>query len=178
MRRGSVVVPVVALWATALTLGGAASAGPAAAEGAHEHGVAELELVVDGDLLAVDFETPLANLVGFERAPRSEAERRLLATTAERLHNPLGLVEPSPGAGCRVEAVELSWPDFGVSAGGEHAEARASWRYRCAAPQALDRVVALLFDVYPQLHQLRVRWVGPRGQGSARLDSRQRRVDW
>jgi Protein of unknown function (DUF2796) len=37
--------------------------------GAHEHGVAELNLALDGKELWIEFSSPAVNLVGFEHTP-------------------------------------------------------------------------------------------------------------
>ena len=37
--------------------------------GPHEHGVASLNLVVDGNLVSLELDSPAANLVGFEHTP-------------------------------------------------------------------------------------------------------------
>lgn len=57
--------------ATSLLL--ATSAGAAAGEhrehGAHEHGVAQLNLVLEGEKLLIELASPGVNIVGFEHAP-------------------------------------------------------------------------------------------------------------
>ena len=49
--------------------------GAAQAAGAHQHGVAQLEVAVDGNSLTVTLDTPLDNLLGFERGPRTDLPR-------------------------------------------------------------------------------------------------------
>jgi hypothetical protein len=62
------VTPFVAMAALA-------GATPALAASPHEHGVARLDVAVDAGRVSFSLETPLDNLLGFERAPRTDAER-------------------------------------------------------------------------------------------------------
>ena len=65
------------LAALGLALCGAAFAGKA-----HQHGVARLDLAVDGGTVTIAVEMPLDALVGFERSPRTGAERQAAAAFA------------------------------------------------------------------------------------------------
>ena len=42
---------------------------------AHEHGHGTLDIVVEGEELVMEFRIPGVNVVGFEHAPRDDAER-------------------------------------------------------------------------------------------------------
>ncbi|MCF7994732.1 MAG: DUF2796 domain-containing protein, partial [Chromatiaceae bacterium] len=44
-------------------------------QGAHVHGVGQLNVAVDGSALLVELISPAMDLVGFEHAPRNEAQR-------------------------------------------------------------------------------------------------------
>ncbi|MCB1546297.1 MAG: DUF2796 domain-containing protein [Hyphomicrobiaceae bacterium] len=67
------------LAALGLALCGAAFAGKA-----HQHGVARLDLAVDGGTVTIAVEMPLDALVGFERSPRTGAERQAAAAALAR----------------------------------------------------------------------------------------------
>ena len=60
-----------------------AKAKPTAA--AHSHGRAKLRVATDGNLLTLEFESPLENLVGFEHAPRNDKQKAALQGMAEAL---------------------------------------------------------------------------------------------
>ena len=59
-----------------LAAGLAATALPAWAAKAHQHGVARLDVAVEATRVTLYLDTPLDNLLGFERAPRTDAERK------------------------------------------------------------------------------------------------------
>ena len=64
-------------------------AGTAWAAGkAHEHGALKLDVAIEGNKLTIAMEAPLDNLLGFERAPRTDAERKAAADVLARLRNP------------------------------------------------------------------------------------------
>ena len=50
----------------------------------HVHGEGRLDVVIDRDQLTLSLELPLDAAVGFERAPRNEAERAALANAGRR----------------------------------------------------------------------------------------------
>ena len=72
--------------------------GAAQAAGAHQHGVAQLEVAADGNSLTVTLDTPLDNLLGFERGPRTDAERKAVQAMAQRLRDAARLVVPAAAA--------------------------------------------------------------------------------
>ena len=50
---------------------------------AHEHGVASLNVALDGQTLEIQLQSPAMNLVGFEHEAKSEADKAwLVAATA------------------------------------------------------------------------------------------------
>ena len=72
----------------ALALVMAFGPGAAWAGKAHEHGALKLDIAVEGTTLSIGMEAPLDNLLGFERAPRTDAERKAAADVLTRLRSP------------------------------------------------------------------------------------------
>lgn len=150
------------------------AAGAAAAAGKpHQHGVASLSAAVDGNILELEFESPLEDLVGFEHAPRNDAQRRALQAMKERFAAPQALFMPSPKAGCRAAPAELEMPQ-----GGEHADLHALVRFQCATPEALRGLELRLFDAFPRLQRVRVQLAAPGRQAGAEVTRQKRRLDW
>ena len=56
-----------------------------AAGKAHVHGIAKLDVAVEATKITVQLESPLDNLLGYERAPRTDAERRQADAMVARL---------------------------------------------------------------------------------------------
>ena len=72
------------------------------AHGPHEHGVGSLNLVVDGSVVEIELESPAANIVGFEYAPKDDAERATLDRAVATLKDGERLFGFPAAAGCRL----------------------------------------------------------------------------
>ena len=79
---------------------------------AHVHGEAKLEIVVDGGLLAFCFESPLDGLLGFERAPRTAAEKQAVQTMKATLVDAARLFPLPPEAACKALPPTVASPVF------------------------------------------------------------------
>lgn len=145
---------------------------------AHAHGVAELRIVVEGERLQIEFDSPLDNLVGFEHAPRTAQQREALAKAEGKLRNFDALFALPAAAGCVVRDVEVIVP-YGAGAGGEtpgsgvgdsHADLRTSYALECANMRALTQLRVKLIDLFPHIRRIRAEAATANGQGSATLD--------
>lgn len=165
------------------------------AGGAHEHGVAELSVATEGATLVIEIVSPLDNLVGFEHAPASAAQRRALATAEAQLRDAPGLFRLPAAAGCALAEVRIEGGWMGGAAAakeqaarparahdhdhdkahehgaasadeGGHADVMASYRFDCAHPQALDAIDTQLFAVFPRLREVRAARATAGGQGA------------
>lgn len=70
--------------------------------GAHEHGSGALNIAVEGTRVAMEFEAPGADIVGFEYAAESDADRAAIDTAISDLARPLDWFVFPPTAGCAV----------------------------------------------------------------------------
>lgn len=148
---------------------------------AHVHGVASLQVAVDGKNLTLNLESPLNNLVGFEHTPRTEKQQAAVRAMAERLNQPAGLFIASPAAACTPLSVKLESPvlePMKPSAGDGHADLDGEFVFRCEHPEALRALEVGLFQAFPRLKRLDVQVAGPHGQSAARLSPQQRNIAW
>jgi hypothetical protein len=98
---------------------------------AHSHGRLALEVAVDAQAITLTMEAPLDNFLGFERAPRTAAERKSVAAMVERLKAADTLFIPDPRAECRLSKVALESAVLGL---GDNAKSSAAPRKRPANP--------------------------------------------
>ncbi|MFK7939098.1 MAG: DUF2796 domain-containing protein [Roseovarius sp.] len=70
--------------------------------GAHEHGVGTLNIAIDGTTVAMAFQAPGADIVGFEYAAKSEADRAAVDAAVATLATPLDLFVMPAAAACSV----------------------------------------------------------------------------
>lgn len=162
--------------------------------GAHEHGVASLNLVVDGHLVSLELDSPAANLVGFEHTPGTDADRATVARVKAALEQADTLFSFTPAAGCTLQQVELGSPLFAADehkqhddhAHGEHelhddhddhhdhehsehADIEGRFDFNCSSPERLEALTLPLFNSFPALQRLQVQAITASGQHGALL---------
>jgi len=154
----------------------ALSAGmPALAAKAHQHGTAQLDIVVDASRVSIVFDTPLDNLLGFERAPRTDAERQQADAAVAVLRDAGRLFRIDPAAGCTLAKVELASAalklgDGGdVPATGDHADLEGRFDFDCKQGARAAHVEVGLFEAFKSLRRLELQVVTPKGQMGATL---------
>ncbi|AIS10809.1 zinc-binding protein [Pseudomonas chlororaphis subsp. aurantiaca] len=159
--------------------------------GAHEHGVARLNAALDGQTLELELESPAMNLVGFEHAASTDADKAKVAAVRAQLEKPLALFSLPPAAGCVVAQQELESPLFGdkpedhdedhddaKNAGGhehhhEHSEIHAHYQFTCATPGALKSLdLAGVFKTFPATQKIQVQLISPSGQQGVEATSK------
>ena len=148
--------------------------------GAHEHGVARMNVALDGNSLELELESPAMNLVGFEHAANSDADKAKVAAARAQLEKPLDLFAIPLVAGCKVAGQELESPLFGnapehehehedadhdEAEGHEHSEIHAHYQLECAKPENLKTLdLKALFTRFPATQKIQVQLIGPGGQ--------------
>ncbi|GLU41984.1 DUF2796 domain-containing protein [Pseudomonas sp. NBRC 100443] len=156
--------------------------------GKHEHGVAQLNVALDGNTLELEVDSPAMNFVGFEHPASSAADQATVAAARAQLGKPLELVQAPAAAKCGVAEVELESPLFGNAKthehdhdddhdhdgdeheGHQHSDINAHYKLTCAAPEALASLdFAPLFKRFPGTQKLVVQLIGPNGQQGAEL---------
>ncbi|MBI6943904.1 DUF2796 domain-containing protein [Pseudomonas putida] len=143
---------------------------------AHEHGVAKLNAVLDGNTLELELDSPAMNLVGFEHSATSDADKAKVAAVRQLLEQPLKLFGLAAAAGCKEDAQELQSPLFGDAAkadddgdehehGHQHSDINAHYQLNCSAPEKLTQLdLTPLFKTFPATQKINVQLIGPSGQ--------------
>jgi hypothetical protein len=155
---------------------------PAAAHGkAHVHGVMNLDIAIDGPVLAVMLRTPQDSLVGHERRPRNDAERQAAAAALALLRDAPRWFKPDAAAGCTAGPVKvLPGKLEGAAQPGEkddgHADVEASVEWRCSTPSALRAVDLGLFEAFRRTERIEVQVAGGTGPAKQNLRRGQNRV--
>ncbi|WP_434595118.1 DUF2796 domain-containing protein [Pseudomonas sp. R4-83] len=150
--------------------------------GAHEHGVGRLNAALDGQTLELELESPAMNLVGFEHAATSDADKAKVAAARAQLEKPLALFSLPAAAGCKVASQELESPLFGDKPDAddhdedeadkdgheqhhEHSEIHAHYQFTCTAPGALKTLdLTNLFKTFPATQKIQVQLISASGQ--------------
>lgn len=145
---------------------------------AHEHGAARLNVVLDGATLELQLESPAMNLVGFEHAPTSAADKATVAATRRQLEEPQVLFGLTAGA-CTLSEQELESALFEEAAhdeqhadeaDSEHSEIHAHYQLDCKKPSELKQLnLGELFKRFPATEKIQVQLIGPSGQQGVEL---------
>ncbi|HLA30210.1 MAG TPA: DUF2796 domain-containing protein [Pseudomonas sp.] len=153
---------------------------------AHEHGAAQLNLVLDGQALELELKSPALNLLGFEHAAHSAADQAKVAAARRQLQEPQALFGLSAGD-CRVSQQELESALFeddeheheheheheeqhADKSDSEHSDIHAHYQFDCQQPDELQRLdLSELFKRFPATLKIQVQLIGPNGQQGLEL---------
>ena len=141
---------------------------------AHEHGAAQLNVVLDGKVLELQLESPAMNLVGFEHAAKSDADKAKVAAARSQLEQPQPLFGLNAGD-CQISKQELESPLFAEHKheehhDSEHSDIHAHYSLDCQKPEELKQLnLGELFKRFPATEKIQVQLIGPNGQQGLEL---------
>lgn len=181
LRRALRALPILAVM----------SALPALAQQhAHTHGRMSLDVAVDAQTLTLAIESPLDSFLGFERAPRTDAERQRVSDMVARLNAAQQLFVPDPAAECTLSSVTLSSAALGLGdpkkeddhphghghddkkrpdgkkdhAEDEHADIDVDIVFQCAKATQARFIDVKLFDAFKRIRAIDAQVATPQGQ--------------
>ena len=154
----------------------------------HQHGQANMNVVLQGDVLEIEIKTPAANILGFEHEPETDKQRQILATAVDQLEKAGDFIVLSEEADCRlasaaVESALISEDDDEHEHEHEHehesddeghrshSDFELSYQFNCQKPAVLSGFSLELFQTYPLMKQLNVQSISPDGQSYQELDA-------
>ena len=142
--------------------------GWAQSHAAHTHGQARLDIAQDGRALVLNLSLPLDTAVGFERAPRTAAERQRAEQALTRLRLREGGFQPDVAAMCQAREPQLAVGPLGApvsaQAHDDHADIEVRYHFECAQPERLHTLATDVFNAWIRLQVLEVQVATPRGQ--------------
>ncbi|MFT3960918.1 DUF2796 domain-containing protein [Propionivibrio sp.] len=165
---------------------------------AHTHGRVELDVAIDTQAITLQIESPLDNFLGFERAPRTDAERKRVADMVARLNAADRLFQPDPGAECKLAKVDIESTvlDLGGAkkeedhhhahdghdkkddGGHEHADIDVTVVFACAKAAAARFIDVKLFDAFKGIRTIDAQVAAPQGQFKHSLKPGSSRIQW
>jgi len=158
---------------------------------AHSHGEGRLAIAIEGKAIEMELEAPASDIIGFEHAPKTKAQKQALVDARKRLGKLAGVMVLSPEAGCKLKSTDVDvlgaaaggkghdhdHDDHGKKAGaaktddhdhehGSHSEFKVTYKVECAAPEKLGSVAFDYFKSFKGAEKLDVTVIGPKGQSS------------
>jgi hypothetical protein len=171
-------------------------------EGAHVHGVAHLDLAIEGDEVVLEFKSPAANIVGFEHQPSTPEQEKKVEQAAQTLKAGDQLFRFSPKAQCHLSKAHVHSAlikedkhehddehahehdehkhekhEHKGEHDHQHADMGAHYHFHCAHPKALTQVTIKLFEHFPATEKLHVQMISDKGQKGAELTAKQPNLD-
>jgi hypothetical protein len=162
--------------------------------GAHVHGIATLNLALEGREVHVEFDSPAANIVGFEHAPSSKADHAKLDKAISMLKDGDRLFRFNATAGCKLEEASVASGLLDAEGhehagdhdhenkdghahdkhdheheGETHADIEAAYHFECRRPDKLTQLTVEIFEAFPGTGMLKVQYVIENKQGAAEL---------
>ncbi|AGU48769.1 hypothetical protein VAPA_1c16600 [Variovorax paradoxus B4] len=141
---------------------------------AHVHGQLKLDVAIDGPTVVINMESPLDNIVGFERAPKTDAEKKTAEDAIAQLRAADKLFAIDPAANCKLGPVELrssalglGSPDPGEPAG--HADLDATFSFNCTNAAAAKFIDVNLFSAFKGTRQIDSQIASAQGQFKRQL---------
>ena len=141
---------------------------------AHVHGQLKLDVAVDGPTVVIDMESPLDNIVGFERAPKTDAEKKTVEDAVAQLRAADKLFVVDPAANCKLGPVDLRSgalglgnPDPAEPVG--HADLDATFSFNWTNAAAAKFIDVNLFGAFKGLRQIDSQIATAQGQFKRQL---------
>lgn len=158
---------------------------------AHVHGLAHLTLALEGNALAIQFESPAGNLIGFEHKAKTEQEIQQV-TQAKQVLSATGKVFTFNGTECTSEQVHIDVSDLLPNKHSHHddhqhkhhhnhkhsshAEIAAEYQFKCQNPEALLSISFNALTQFQGLQKVNVNWITTISQGATSLRKNQKLI--
>jgi hypothetical protein len=149
----------------------------------HVHGAAEMNIVVDGKKVVVEFRSPAEGLMGFEHEAKSDADKKKRDAVMKVIRERFGeMVVFDKKLGCTSQPgdIVLVQTDDGDSKdpkqgksdhkkSGEHRELRATHNFTCSNDPAGSRVGFGVTKLFPSVHEVKIQVLSGSKQSGATI---------
>jgi len=171
---------------------------------AHEHGVAHLNVAVEGNDLTIEFFSPAANIVGFEHHPRTQAQKDQVKEARRKLEAAQTLFQlPAQAQGRVVKSMVDTDIDSDSADGlhhheeagvhdedekdghdphghehghGRHSDFKAEYHFICNKPEKLAYLDVMLPRMFPGIERIEAQILTDTGQTAKELTAKNYRI--
>lgn len=146
---------------------------------AHVHGLSEITIAMEDEILEIQFTSPAMNLVGFEHKASTKKEIKAVESVGLQLrqHETLFLFS---GGDCDHVKTSIDVSSLSENENHDHSHENhdkndnhsdiiANYRYRCENKTLLSSLTVTLFKLFPGIHEIHAIWVMQKEQGKATL---------
>jgi Protein of unknown function (DUF2796) len=149
----------------------------------HVHGVAEINIIVEGKRVVVEFHAPAESVIGFEHEAKSDAEKKKRDAAIKRINDRFNeLVVFDKKFGCQSQAGKVTIVQSDSSdgkdkkqgqgdhkKGAEHREIRATHNFECQKDPAGSRVRFGVTKVFPEIQEIKIQVLSDAKQSSVTI---------
>jgi len=163
---------------------------------AHEHGSANLDIVIDTDTIQMSFHSPAVNIVGFEYATDDKQQLLLIKQAKDSLSNVNDMFSLVGNVSCQTVKASANWlteheeehddhegheeehddhegheEEHDETPSSEHAEFIAEYELTCKQLNNLTAIEVNLFEFFPAIADLDVQMIYAGGQVKQELNA-------
>ncbi|MGD8847854.1 MAG: DUF2796 domain-containing protein, partial [Desulfobacteraceae bacterium] len=173
---------------------------------AHVHGIAHMNVAIEGDTVHIEFSSPAANIVGFEHHPETAEQKKAIEASIEKLKAGDKLFKLSPKAQGKLtksvvdtDIINASHPESHAEHSDEHdkhhksdkkhgkeehhtneheshSDYKAEYRFVCKRPEKLAQIEVLLFDIFPGIEHIEVQILTEKTQTALELTAKKNKI--
>lgn len=176
MSKAIIRWSLAGLWLGGSCMLSAAELSSHAEHEAHEHGHATLNIAVEETSLLLELKAPAADIVGFEHAPHTAAQKQQLDAALATLHQADNLVDLEKNAGCQLQQVKVQH-HLDDKASTTHGDIEASYAYSCLNPTELNAIRLTLFQHFASLQDIDYQIMAQSHQGAGELSPKNPQVE-
>jgi hypothetical protein len=139
-------------------------------QSSHVHGVVELTVALEGNLLEIGIESPANNIVGFEHQAATDEEvttamrAKKILETSDQLFTFIGT--DCDNVTADVDLAKLFSQQLGKNS---HSEVHASYTYECINGEQLAAITVNLASYFEKIETISARWLTEDRQGAIDL---------
>jgi len=154
----------------------------------HVHGIASLDIAIEGNELSLELDSPAFNLVGFEYEAKTDEEKAAVNKMRTLLDTPLVLFGIPQESKCVLTTHEVEIPvaghdhphdDDDDDHDHEHSDVEAAYKFQCTDLAKIKNInLNNFFANFPATEKINVQLVSPNGQASIVVTKDEPKVSW
>ena len=152
----------------------------------HVHGIAELNIAVEGQQLLIELKSPAANIMGFEHAPKDKQQHEIVEQAAMTLKQPKQIIKLPASAQCTlaytdVESDLIDEPHKHAQheeVEDSHSEFNVSYGFNCQNITQLTSMEVTLFSRFAHMEKIKVQLITPDIQRATTLSPSSTKIEF
>ena len=138
----------------------------------HEHGVGELNIATEGDVIEFEFMIPGADIVGFEYVAKSDADIASIRKALQTFESYENIFTLPTNSRCQLTEKQVALKedededDHDDHAEENHNEFYAKYSFECGDTKAINKIEFPYFSTFPNSGELEVQFISSIGSVS------------